>query len=205
MLTKKILVGFAAFTLCSFAFASGDTFVQPPATPTFAPGVYLGLQAGYGMTGWDNASSGIDVSGENNFAGRVFIGYDFHPNFAIEAGYTQFFNNTKLKSMGVEFSNPKYNYAIDLVGKVKAHIYENFGMYGKAGVDYMYTNEGLLDKDKHDAFNVVYGAGFFYDVMPNLTMDVSWTRYNGDADWGKDYIPAADFFALGGYWKFNLS
>ena len=202
----KILIGVAALLASCFAFASGDVFVAP--APTFMPGVYLGAQGGYGMSGWNNVDSGSnfsDVTGANAFAGRAFLGYDFHPNFAIEAGYTQFFNDTKLKNLMVgKTYNPKYNYAIDLVGKIKAHIIQQFGLYTKVGVDYIATNEGL-DGDHHYAVNVIYGAGAYYDFTPNFMADLSWTRYNGKAKWANDYIPAADLFAAGIAYKFNLA
>lgn len=209
---RKITIGLLGLGLSAFAFAaSNNSYVAPPAARNaYSPGIYVGLQAGYGMTGWDNvenavASNNPKVSGENAFAGRAYVGYDFHPNFAVEAGYTQFFNDTKIKTnTNVVISNPEYNYVVDVVGKLKACILQNFGLYAKAGVDYMATNEGV-DKKRHDAFNVVYGAGAFYNITRSFSMDLAWTRFNGDANWNKDYIPAADLFTLGASWKFNFS
>lgn len=239
MIIKKLFVGLIALTFGTLAFASGDTFVQPPLrTTSFVPGIYVGVQAGYGRTGWDNlapdniASGGViqkySITGSNAFAGRVFVGYDFHPNFAIEAGYTQFFNDTEMKTTADFFSpsgqvtssatvtsNPKYDYAIDLVGKIKAHLIGNAGLYAKAGVDYIHIqadNEFKVpgipqgkSTSKSSEYNVIYGVGAFYDITQHLTADLSWTRYNGDSNLGDDYIPAHDLFAAGASWKFNLA
>ncbi len=217
---KKLLVGFIALTFGTLAFASGDTFVQLPAISTgYAPGIYIGAQAGYGMTNWDNTEQTVNVlgmnlsttvSGSNAFAGRVFLGYDFHPNFAIEAGYTQFFNNTKINVMNQTVSNPRNDYAIDVVGKLKAIIIDNFGLYTKLGVDYMRVDmevKGLspalaIQPNQESVFNVVYGAGAFYVITQNLTADLSWTRFSGDPKLSSDYIPAHDLFAAGVSWKF---
>lgn len=238
---KKLLVGLIALTFGSLAFASGDTFVQPPAAKAaFAPGIYVGAQAGYGMTGWNNVDqtnysfmntdTNTSITGSNAFAGRIFVGYDFHPNFAIEAGYTQFFNNTKITTTTnvnipatfvmpiggsvTAVSNPKYDYAVDLVGKIKAHLIDNFGLYAKAGVDYIHVQADYslqsggvtLDSgtSKDSEFNVIYGVGAYYDITPNLTADVSWTRYTGDTKLNS-FIPVHDLFAAGASWKFNLA
>ncbi len=220
---RKLLVGLVTLTFGALAFASGDNYIEPPAISNgYAPGIYIGAQAGYGMTNWDNIEQTIDfmgvdigpkVSGSNAFAGRVFVGYDFHPNFAIEAGYTQFFNNTKIDVLGTTVSNPRNDYAIDLVGKLKANIVDNFGLYTKLGVDYMHVDmevKGLdpalaMQPNQESTFNVVYGAGAFYDITSNLTADLSWTRFNGDPKLSNDYIPAHDLFAVGVFWKFNLA
>lgn len=220
---KKLLVGLVTLAFGTVAFASGDTFVEPPAvTNSFAPGIYVGAQAGYGMTNWDNVelntnvdgvSISNEVTGSNAFAGRAFLGYDFHPNFAIEAGYTQFFNNTKINIMNQTISNPRNDYAIDLVGKLKAIIVDNFGLYTKLGVDYIHVDEEVKSlpgsntnpPNQVSAFNIVYGAGAFYEITQNLTADLSWTRFNGDPKLSKDYIPAHDLFAVGVFWKFNLA
>ncbi len=208
---KKLLVGLMALTFGTLAFASGDTFIQPPAISYgFTPGIYIGAQAGYGMTNWDNTEQTINifgmnlsttVNGSSAFAGRVFLGYDFHPNFAIEAGYTQFFNNTKVEITNQTIGNIKNDYAIDLVGKLKAIIVDNFGLYTKLGVDYINVKEDVTNNTSN-AFNVVFGAGAYYEITQNITADLSWTRFNGDPKWNKDYIPAHDLFAAGVSWKF---
>lgn len=239
MITKKLIVGLVILFFGPVAFASGDTFIQPPGSSAngstyidppvlgnvFQPGFYIGLQAGYGMTRWTNIEQTVgdntfgaktDVTGSNAFAGRAYIGYDFHPNFAIEAGYTQFFNDTKINNtitMAIanfvpqsvtSTDNPKYDYVFDLVGKAKAHIIGNFGLYGKLGIDYMRikidTPSG--SPDRRSSFNAVYGLGAYYDFTQHFTADISATRYNGDDKIGKDYIPTHDLFALGVSWKF---
>ncbi len=244
MITKKLIIGLVVLAFGTLAFASGDTFIQPPSTTAngstyinppvftkaFSPGIYIGLQGGYGMTRWTNIEQKVgndalgaktDVTGSNAFAGRVYIGYDFHPNFAIEAGYTQFFNNTKINNtitMAIanfvpqsitSTDNPKYDYVFDLVGKAKAHIIGNLGLYGKLGIDYMRIKIDIPGQggandtaDRRSSFNAVYGLGAFYDITQSLTADLSWTRYNGNSELGSDYIPAHDLFAAGASWKF---
>lgn len=202
-MNKKLLIGIASLSLSPLAFASGDLGYAPAsAVDSWNPGVYIGLQAGYGMTGWNEALSdirGVDVENSDAFAGRVYLGYDFHKNFAIEAGYTQFFNSPKIDGFDA-FGN---TYAIDLMGKIKANVIDNFGLYAKLGAAYLHTNgDGA---DAVDNINVAYGAGAFYDITPNISADLSWTRFNGNSSFGdENYQPSADLFALGIMYKFNM-
>jgi len=192
---KQLFIGVMALGFCSGALASGVQYAPPaPAAPAWNPGVYLGLQAGYGMTYWDN----IGAKDEDGFAGRVYLGYDFHPNFAIEAGYTMWFTEPKWGS-----AKGDYPWAIDLVGKIKAHVIDQFGLYAKLGVDYLYSKVPVTNNK--DNFNVVYGAGAYYDFTPNISADISWTRYGGNSDLtSSDYMPYMDLFALGVQYKFDL-
>ena len=204
---KKLFIGVAALGLSPLAFANGTVGYAPAAAPAFTPGVYLGVQAGYGMTNWDNidhafggtGSTKVSVKDEDGFAGRLFVGYDFHPNFAVETGYTMWFTEPKIAGLKGD-----YPWAIDLVGKIKALVVDNFGLYAKLGGDYLYDNTKISGHDK-DTFNVVYGAGAYYDITPNITADLSWTRFNGDTNWDSHYMPDMDLFALGVSYKFDLA
>lgn len=58
--------------------------------------------------------------------------------------------------------------------------------------------------DSVGRFNVLYGAGMTYDIIPNLVADASWTRYTGHGKLGNSYQPDADLFALGITYKFSI-
>ncbi|MCK4608535.1 MAG: porin family protein [Gammaproteobacteria bacterium] len=213
---NKLFIGIIALGLAPVAFASGDNYTMPaPAAPAFVPGVYVGLQAGYGMTNWDNwvKGSGAKTSNDDGLAGRVFVGYDFHPNFAIEAGYTTWFNEPTIKDGSGNKLNEAstYPWAIDVVGKIKAHVYENFGLYAKLGADYIYdklnnkAGSGWSDAGS-DNINLVYGAGAYYDFTNNITADVSWTRFDGlNTPRKAKGFPSLDLFAAGVSYKFDLA
>jgi opacity protein-like surface antigen len=203
---KSLFVGVVALGLSPLALANGTGYM--PAAPvmtqadSWAQGVYVGLQLGYGMTNWDNLADA--VSNSDAFAGRFDIGYDFHKNFAVELGYAQFFNSPSIDAVeGDLYGN---TYAIDLMLKIKADIVDNFGLYAKIGGAYMNTCEGDYT-DSVSNFNVAYGAGAYYDITKNLSMDISWMRYNGDSsisDLGDGYQPYADLFAVGIQYKFII-
>lgn len=207
MLRKKLFIGVVALGVSSFAFANGDVGYAPSA-PAYNPGVYLGLQGGYGISHLNQAGF---VKDGNGFAGRAFLGYDFHPNFAVEGGFTYAFTQPNFTGYG---RAPIY--IIDLVGKIKANVVDNFGVYAKLGADYMIVDKvpdlNGTTRSAHDTFGVVYGAGAYYEFTPNVMADLSWTRFGGNpyvkvntnTDW-KNKNPDYDFFALGVSYKFDLN
>ena len=187
----------------------------------FTKGIYVGLQAGYDMNAWGNVSNpdnraffGTYISQENGFAGRVLGGWDFHPNFAVEMGYFRAFNKPVSMITGSDW----WRYTtqgFDLMGKMKYAFDDNFGVYAKFGLDYLLTQidpqgtNTTISGYSVDNFNIAYGLGFGYEVAQNLTLDVSWTRFQGKSKVDGDqlqprYQEAIDFFALGLVYRFNL-
>lgn len=228
---KKLFIGVVALGLSPLAFANGTTYAATPLAPAFNPSVYVGIQPGYGLTGWNNFE-GLDdlignpafsspsifkVKNHDGFAGRVYVGYDFHPNFAVEFGYTNWFTKPKLQVYGYDAMKASSDpWALDLVGKIKAPVpgVENLGLYAKAGVGYLNSKLKVIDVDDSgfknsdgsslggDAFNVVYGVGATYDITRNIATGLSWTRYNGHKKLDSKYIPDMDLFAVDLCYKF---
>lgn len=232
---KIILVGALAMGLSAGAFAMGDdtapATMPVAASSDFNPGIYIGLQAGYGNSGWTTGSSYIDFydasgneyygtlnqGGKTGFAGRVFAGYDFTKNFALELGYMRMFTKlatditgTKYGPSGAVLNTGTYHgttltQAFDLMGKLTVPFADTFGVYAKLGADYLMSSYGSAFSGSTKNFNVAYGAGLDYFITPNLVTDLSWTRYNGNQKLNSDkYQPFADFFALGISYKFNI-
>ncbi|MCK4869776.1 MAG: porin family protein [Gammaproteobacteria bacterium] len=207
MLSKKLFIGVIALGLAPMAFANG---AYAPAT--FTPGIYVGVQGGWGMTGWDALKgTSTSVKSYNGLAGRIFAGYDFHKNFAVEGGFTYWFNRAKITDSAVVPSNEYRvrNWALDLVGKIKAEVYQNVELYAKAGVDYVHTKfspewTGTYNSS-YGNVNLVYGVGATYYFTPQISADLSWTRYNGKERSNTKNQPYLDMIALGVAYKFNLS
>lgn len=220
---KLLLVGAVALGLSGVAFADGsiETTMPAPVANSFNPGVVIGLQAGYDISGWQNAfNSNVpwspSVNKSNGFAGRVFLGWDFHPNFSVELGYFRPFN----KPVGNFDDSTSIQYTmnvVDLMGKIKVPLGDMFDIYAKAGVDYVMTKmapsattgtAGTYSNTTVNNFNVAYGLGLDYTIIPNLVADISWTQYNANnkkdivSDAPK-YQPSMNFFALGLSYKFT--
>jgi OmpA-OmpF porin, OOP family len=250
MFKKTVLVAALALGLSGVAFASGEEVAMPAApAPDFVPGIYVGIQGLYGLTGWDNLKQdtttsetinpfsgvvtkhthSVKVDDENGFGGRVFLGYDFHKNFAVEAGYAYFGNTAKIMAVEdgkeAQLAGIKTS-AFDLVGKAKIPVSNGFGIYAKAGVGYLqskgfhdnvindllHIDTGIIrESDSESHVGLVYGLGVSYDITPNIITDLSWTRYDGnpslkdgDKSTFKDYQPNLNTFGLAIAYKFNI-
>jgi OmpA-OmpF porin, OOP family len=226
---KKILVvsAAAALGLSAAVFAGGlpeEMPAAPVAVASTEAGPYLGIEGGYGMTNWksvDNIVSSTPTAGvskDNGFVGRAFLGYDINKYFAVEAGYTYFFNKAKL---GTSASYNKFTtQAVDVFGKIKAPIIDDFSLYAKLGMNYLmgtvkntgapyyYPGAGSLKN-----FNVAYGAGADYSITSNVIANIEWLRYNGNkkvdltnsgtVTQNPSYQPATDAFMIGLRYKFD--
>jgi len=221
---KKLLVvsAIAALGLSSVVLAGGlpeEMPMAPAAVSTSDTGVYVGIQGGWGLTNWkltslDNATS---ASNDNGFVGRAFLGYDINRYFALEAGYTYFFNQAKLKDAASDWYKVRTQ-AVDVMAKIKAPVVDNFDLYAKLGASYLMSN--LKKQQANDytnwsdgnrnVFNVAYGAGADYYITPNVIANIEWLRFSGNAkittpnDWGKNYQPYTDAFMIGLRYKFDL-
>lgn len=221
-MSKKVLfTALAALGLSSAALAS----VATTSTTATDSGIYLGVQAGYGDTNWNDIKGSNDAGFANvstsvkdtGFAGRLFAGYDFNQYLAVEGGYTYFPNSditNTFQTSAINFGGivvpastetDKYTiktYGLDLVGRINVPVYQNFGLYAKAGPGYLHTsgfggNVGNVD--------LVYGFGADYKITDHLIADASFTRFNGDHQLNSSsYQPNADLYALGLAYKFNV-
>jgi len=159
----------------------------------YKSGFYTGIEAGYGDTHYTSAellseaqtafaaqlggnSTGIFTSGDVNSvgtSGRLFGGYQFTPNFALEMGYIQF-NKTDFSGYGHIVNTTGYGSvtdqvydgeltqkAIDLVAKLTLPLHYGFGVFFKGGVAY-------VSADRH--------INFTQDYFDNLSRTHSYTQ-----------------------------
>jgi opacity protein-like surface antigen len=227
MSKKILLMSVAALGLASsVAFANGQIAAAPIGTAAVSSedqqAVYFGIQGGYADTGlktvlesingFSNEFIGQDVihvEKSESIAGRVFLGYDVNKYFAFEAGYLYLFEKTKIIDVpdGIELGTIQTQ-AIDLVAKIKAPLTDDAGLYAKVGPGYLMLNGKSIDGYSHsvDKIDLVYGAGIYYNITPEVVMDLSWTRYNsGHTAMDKNWQPSpVDFYALGISYKLPL-
>jgi opacity protein-like surface antigen len=219
---KKLLAvsAIAALGFSAISQAGGlpdEMAMAPMAYGSSDQGIYIGIQGGWGITNWKFEEFDIGpltgkVSSDNGAVGRAFLGFDLCKYFAIEAGYTYFFNNPKMKLSGVQMQQVKRTHAIDLMGKIKAPVADEFNLYAKIGANYLMTKmdkdnndvSGLGDKNR-DNINVAFGAGADYYITPNVIANIEWLRFNGKGKhMDNKYQPYTDAFMVGLRYKFDI-
>lgn len=170
-------------------------------------GWFIGLQSGLGLTNWKNAENSYvggsdhndDVHADNAFVGRIFTGYDFNKYFALEGGYSYFFNEAKFTPHGL------YNIkttAFDIYGKGTLPLVDKFDLYAKLGLDLLMTN--INNAPNRQNVGIAFGAGVDYHFTPNVITNAEWSRMNGNARISSDrYQPNTDAFMVGVRYKFD--
>ncbi len=232
MLNKKVILGLVAGAVVSAVSSAALADVVPGPYAGVQLG-YGDNHANYGDSVINNGllvvdpfnSNPIDLINEtistsldhSAFAGRLYAGYDFNRFLAVEAGYTRF-SNTNIQITDVvtdsvtnqtiaasKVSGHYETQAADAVGKIHAPIADGFGLYAKAGVDYLDTKVSIAGGSaSENNVGLVYGLGTDYQISPHLVADISFTRFNGDNDPNSNhYQPNADFYAAGLTYKFN--
>lgn len=210
---KKLLVvsAVAVLGLTSVAFAGGLPEEMPAAPVAVASdtGIYLGLSGGFGMTNWKNMDGVTgNVSNDNGFVGRAFLGYNINRYFAIEAGYSYFFNQVSTvlnTTLGIGKIKTQ---AVDAFFKGNLPVVDNFDLYAKLGAGWLFTqnnpwaNSGSGGNSNN--INVAFGAGADYYITPNVIANIEWMRIEGNANINTNYIPYTDEFMIGLRYKFDL-
>lgn len=203
-----------------------------------APGVYVTGQLGYANTHMDHKTNITDIDNStpfhfhpnnendtnlsnNGLAGRIALGYQFNPTFALEVGYLRL-GQTKIDGLIAHDSDP-YNHdaarlklqqnAVDFLAKGIVPICDKFNLYGKAGLAYINTAiQGKVKSDNpvvnpdisfdlNGVTNIArhklapeVALGVSYDITPNVSVDTSWTHIQAV---GKNRPGNIDFVAVG--------
>lgn len=211
---KILLVSSIALGLSSVALASGGMPAVAPApvaapapiVSDFTPSMYVGLQAGMSDTGFESLFT--NVSKDTGLAGRLFVGYDFHKYFAVEAGYFLVQPKTELNSVDGNKLIDVRTMAFDLVGKIKAPVMDNFGLYAKFGPAYLMQKMTAVEGGSNTAnkLTVTYGVGAYYNINDNWSLDAGYTHYRSGQSkiYKDDWQTSVDFYSLGVSYKFNL-
>ncbi|MDR1012269.1 MAG: porin family protein [Coxiellaceae bacterium] len=224
---KKYLNVVAALSLSSTVLANGLP-EEMPMSRTFAPetGLYLGVQGGFGTTDWKSIDKTpsvnttkkkiVQISRDNGPVSRILLGFDINRYLALECGYSHFFNkplaevDREYKKFFREYTRIKYTCEIDMMGKIKAPLIDDFDLYAKLGTSYLVSiyetdNRRTIPNRNPKNVGLTYGAGLDYMVNPNFVANVEWLHFNGRSRFSSsNYQPGADAVMLGLRYKFNV-
>lgn len=127
--------------------------------------VYLGVDAG--QSKFKDACNGIAGCDDKDTALGAFVGYRFHPNFAVEGGYHDL---GKAAAPGADY---KAN-AWELDGLASWPLGNRFSVYGKLGAFRgQAKSQGFTDNNT----KATYGLGAQFGMTRNLGLRAEWQRY----------------------------
>ena len=185
-------------------------------------GIYLGVNAGPGFTNWKDSSGNafgdrnngrvVAVSGDRGLVSRLFLGYDINKYFAVEAGYSYFFNRPNVNVVSVGRGNNSSNnpvnsgdiktQALDLCGKGKLPILDTLDLYTKAGIGYLMSDQG--NWGKYNNINLAFSLGADYKFTQNFIANIEWLRIAGYSTMNNNYTPDVYAAMVGLRYKFNM-
>lgn len=194
----------ARIGLAVVGLASAITFVGP----AFAQdtGFYIGGALGQAKVDVD--CTGATSCDDKDTSWRIFGGYQFNRNFAIEAGYIDF-GEASASGPTPPFGTTSVTQeatAFDVVAVGMLPLMDRFSVFGKLGfyradTDVSVTNTVLGSVSESDSnTDLTFGVGVRYDFTRNLAVRAEWQRYSdvGISDLESD----VDVFSLGVLWRF---
>ncbi|MFZ0219516.1 MAG: outer membrane beta-barrel protein [Candidatus Aquirickettsiella sp.] len=122
---------------------------------------------------------------QGGLAGRLAVGYQFNPNWAVEMGYLRFANQkANIKSTLTNQSITINQHAYDLVGKGIYPISSKFDIYAKAGIAYLVTGlsgntiaqQSIIKPVAKHSWAPEAGIGVTYNVTSNVFIDTAFTH-----------------------------
>ena len=166
-MNKKWLVsmlGAAAMAVSTGALA------QSSMSMATVPNFYAGLDIGQ-----------TDVVDEDDIGFRLFGGYQFHRNIAVELGYGLLFDKSDVEVTALE---------VTAVGIWP--IANQFSLLGKLGFANVEVDAPGFGSE--DSTELTFGIGVQFDVSRNLAARAMWQRYETDEE--------LDFLHIGVLWRF---
>jgi OOP family OmpA-OmpF porin len=208
----------ASGTIGLFALA----VIASPSALAADLGGYVGGSIGGTKAHFDDATIAASVrapgpvttsldSDDKDWGFKLFGGYQFHRNFAVELGYFDLgkFNFSAITApAGTQSGEFKVRGGnLDLVGSLP--ITEKFSALGRVGGIYAKTKDSfagtgavaIVNPNPRDSdFNYKYGLGLQYDFNPNLAVRAEVERHRvSNAVSGKDNV---DLFSIGLVYRF---
>lgn len=151
------------------------------ALPARAEGLYVG--GNLGKPYFDDAVNGIGGTGDG-LAGKLYGGYQFTPNFALEAGGAHL---GKIEDNAGRVTGRAA--FVDAVGTLP--LARDFSLIGRVGVAHVNYDTSLGDDN---GTGVKVGAGLQYDISSSTAVRAEWERYHVDVFGSK---PDTDQFTVG--------
>lgn len=201
MYKKILLVSAFALGLSSAALADGEDV-----NFNFNHSIYFGGQATYSNLHYGSNSYTLwrDSIESRKWGGRGYLGFSFNEFIAAELGY-DYLGRPKIIDHVTSNTQDFLQQGIDLVGKATLPLDYGFGVFIKAGGMWVYRSAVasragcFADKDSNGKLTAIGGLGVSYNFVPNIGIDLSYTRSFAVGD-----LPTMDIFAVGLSYKINM-
>lgn len=149
----------------------------------FAQSAYVG--ASVGSAYWSDNCSGLTSCSKNDTSYKIFGGYNFTPNFAVEGGYTDLGKITGNNGAGNVSVTAN---GVELAAVGKAPVGSGFGLFGKLGLSMMQAkNSGFNGAfDNTTSTQLLAGVGATYAINSQVALRAEYetrqVKFSGTKD-----------------------
>ena len=151
-------------------------------------GAYIGGSVGAGR--YDGSVPGPTLTDRTNTGGKLYLGYSFTPNWALEAGYVEL---GKFRGSAADVrASGAY---LDGVGTFP--VGNNFSVLGRLGAFNGKLDSSAAGSDRSTQLKL--GAGLQYNLSPRTAVRAEWERYRFDALGSRSNT---DFYSVGLQYRF---
>lgn len=168
--------------------------------------IYFGGQLGttnMHYTGSSYLLPSNSYDNKNKFAARGYVGYAFSQFISAEFGY-DYFGYPKFQDVSGN-NQDILQHGADLMVKATLPLDYGFGVYGKAGLAWVYRSAlnpngtTFADKGANNKFTPIGALGVQYWFAPSMALDLAWTKTMSVSD-----LPTIDLFTVGLIYKINI-
>lgn len=173
---NQCIAGISAAVLCVFSGAAS------------AEG-YIGAGAGLTTVDVCDDISGAGISCDDEDTGlKIFGGYKFNPNFAVEGLWADL-GEVSATGPGGTASVEVDGFGAAAVGIIP--LGEKFNVFGKVGA-FMWdaSGGGVASGSDEDGTDIMFGAGVGWNLTKNFGLRAEWERFDIDGD-------DVDFLSIG--------
>lgn len=137
---------------------------------------------------------------DKDTAWKIFAGYQFNRNFAVEVGYTDL-GEVSASAGGATVSAEAT--ALEVVGIGSIPVADRFSVYGKLGLyrgeTDLSSNFGVSGDESNN--DLTFGFGVRFDLSRNAAIRAEWQRY-GDVGGDSTGESDIDVMSVGLIWRF---
>jgi len=189
-MNRKALIAITALSAAVFAAPAMAQMRMPSMSSA-----YIGGSIGQSKFKGDCAPVDCD---KNDTAFRLFGGYQFNRNIAVELGYADL---GKVSVSVPGFSASVEANAWDLSGVFSWPFANQFAAFGRLGFARVEAKAGGAFGSASDTKNgLTWGLGAQYDVMRNLGLRAEFQRYKEDSSAADGDV---DVLSIGALWRFQ--
>jgi OOP family OmpA-OmpF porin len=167
------------------AFVLGSGMVQAA-----DQGAYLGV--GLGQTKVKDACEGFTTCDDTDTGVKLFGGYQFVPNAAVEIGYVDL-GKAKLSLPGASVEFKAHGFDVDFVGTLPLN--DQFAVLARVGMFFWkvdVSGTGLANSSSASGNDLTYGLGLAYDVSKKVSVRFEWQQFKDLGDSSLNLGPTKD-------------